>query len=443
VTRSMSRVLHETRALCPACNRVLEAALVERAGDAFLEMDCPEHGATSTLYFRNAAFYEALSACRNAVECCDTYDCARGEPCSRRATRTMIYMVNVTNNCNMSCDACLSGSEIGRGEPYETASRLMNALPDARGLGFTPHAVFFGGEPTMHPELREMIAGAVRRGYVPRLATNGLKLRERRYCESLSEAGLRWIFLHFDSLDDGRNRRLRGIPMVEACVEAVATAKAAGMKVQLGTTVSSENLDEVAALIRFAREQGVFWISLYPVAEVERHGSYGPTYLTDVVDALDRQTGGEITRADFVAAAKLWSRLFRLTGRYNYRQKPTMLSLPVVFDGQRLVPMNRLATPLGAARNAGAAWRFARSLPNLLDYESRPPSGDTLVLNIQQLQGRRAFDLSEAVHSLMSFADAGSFYPFDVYNHVHRWGEDLMPATTLSRRRGGPASSMA
>ncbi len=431
----MKRVLHSTHALCPSCTQVLGAEAVERGGDVFLEMTCPEHGPSSTLYFRDAAFYSALHASKNPVECCETYDCARGEPCTKRARRTMIYMVNVTNNCNMTCDACLSGSGIGLKEAYVPGTRLMSALPDARELGFTPHAVFFGGEPTMHPDLPAMVENAVKRGYVPRLATNGLKLRDKRYCQTLVDAGLQWVFLHFDSLDDERNQRLRGMPMVGPCQEAIETAGSVGMKVQLGMTVSGENIDEIGAVLRFAREHGVFWVSLYPVAEIERHGSFGTTFLTDVVDALDRQTGGSVTKADFVAAAKLWSRLFRATGRYNYRQKPTMLSLPVILDGERLVPLTRVASPIGALRYSSAALRLARALPRLLDYEHKPPSEDTLVINIQQCQGRSAFDLGEAIHTLMTFVHEESFYPFDIYNHIHRWPDHVVRPESLTRRK--------
>lgn len=408
---------------------------MERHGDAWLEMHCPDHGPASNLYFRNADFYEALHAVKNPVECCDTYDCARGQPCSRRATRTMIFMLNVTNNCNMTCDACLSGSSIGVTEPYEPADRIMAALPDARGLDFTPHAVFFGGEPTMHPDLPRMVRLAVERGYLPRLATNGLKLRDRRYCQRLVDNGLKWVFLHFDSLDDDKNRCLRNMAMVEAMHEALATATAAGMRVQLGVTVSSINLGELGAILHFARSHGVFWVSLYPVAEVERYGSYGATFLADVVEALEQQTAGAIAQHDFVAAAKLWSRLFKLTGRYNYRQKPTMVSLPLIIDGERFVPLTRLMSPLGVALHTGAVARLARALPNLIDYEHKPPAGDALIINIQQLQGRNAFDLSEAVHTLMSFAHRGGFYPFDIFNHVHRWPErHLVEPASLTRR---------
>jgi uncharacterized radical SAM superfamily Fe-S cluster-containing enzyme len=393
-----------------------------REGDAWLAGQCPTHGAFAGRYFQDAAFYEALHALRSPMVCCEEFVCAQGQRCSRRATRTLIYMVNVTNNCNMTCATCLAGTRRHAPEPYRSARRLLAALPDARALRFSPHAVFFGGEPTLHPELPELVRQAKALGYVPRLATNGLKLCDASYVAELAEAGLRWLFLHVDSLDDDRNRRLRGRPMEETCREAIRVAQRAGMKVQLGATVGPDNLSELAELLTFARDTGVFWVSVYPAAEIARTGPCPTTYLTEIVDALEKQTAGRVARRDFLMAARWWAALFRLTGRHNFRQKPTMLSLPLVSEGDSWIPLTRLFG-LDGLRHPRALLRFARAAPRLLDYERQPPARATLVVNIQQFQSRSAFDLEEAAHSLMSYADDGAFVPFDVYNHCHRWAD--------------------
>jgi uncharacterized radical SAM superfamily Fe-S cluster-containing enzyme len=426
--------VHFTRALCPACGDVLDAQLVERNGDVHMLVECERHGRRASLYYRDAALYRKLLAARNHVACCDTFACARGQPCTQRTTNTLIYIVNVTNNCNMSCDACFSGSEAGMREPYAPAEHLLRALPPADRFEFTPHAVFLGGEPTLHPELPHMIERVVQRGYIPRLASNGLKLADHDYVKTLARAGLEWVFLHFDSVDDAVNRRLRGRPMLDACMRAIDSCRRAGMRVQFGVTVSRQNLGQLRQLLEAAHAAGVFWVSLYTLAEIERTGQAGATHLADAIGALERQTSGQIRAADFVAATRIWSQLFRATGRLNYRQKPTMVSLPIVFDRKRMIPLTRFLSPLGAARNPAALARMLRSAPALLDYENREPSGDTLVVNIQQFQGRSAFDLQEAVHSLMSFVHEGSLIPFDVFNHVQRYSpETLLPAAALLR----------
>jgi uncharacterized radical SAM superfamily Fe-S cluster-containing enzyme len=434
------RHVHFTHALCPECDQALPAELVELDGDVQMRVDCPAHGASAKLYYRDARLYRALLAARNEVSCCDEFSCARGEPCRERSGRTMIFVVNVTNNCNMSCQACFSGSDARLREAYVPSEQLLAALPPTHDLPFTPHAVFLGGEPTLHPELPRMVEEVARRGYLPRLASNGLKLEDERYARALADAGLRWVFLHFDSTDDALNHKLRGRKMLEACKRAIASCRRAGMKVQFGVTLSSENIGELVQLLETAHSLGVFWVSLYPLAEIERMGPGRATYLADAIAALSHQSRGQIRQADFVAAARIWSRLFRATGRLNYRQKPTMVSLPVVFDRGRMVPLTRMLSPLGLARYPGAAARMARAMPSLADYENREPTGDTLVVNIQQFQGRSAFDLEEATHSLMSFVHQGSYVPFDIFNHVQREGRDrLVPPGALASGRSSSA----
>jgi hypothetical protein len=209
--------------------------------------------------------------------------------------------------------------------------------------------------------------------------------------------------------------------MVEISRQAIRMCRKVGMKVQLGMTVVPENIDEVSAILELAIREGVFWMSLYPEAEIARSDCGDRLFLADVVEALEEQTDGQIRGGDFLSAAKIWSRLYRLTGRAGFRQKPTMVSLPLVVDGERLVPFNRLLSPLSVFRKPLALSRLIGALPGLLRYEVKPPTSNTLVVNIQQLQGRSAFDLEESTQNLMSFVHEESLLPFDIFNHVHRY----------------------
>jgi len=53
-----------------------------------------------------------------------------------------------------------------------------------------PHVVFTGGEPTMRPDLTELIQYAEHLGQVTGLITNGLRLAEKDYLDDLLNAGL-------------------------------------------------------------------------------------------------------------------------------------------------------------------------------------------------------------------------------------------------------------
>ena len=64
------------------------------------------------------------------------------------------------------------------------------AIIDKAWLAGIPHLVFTGGEPTMRPDLAELIEHAERNGQVTGLLTDGVKLSDTTYLNELLQAGL-------------------------------------------------------------------------------------------------------------------------------------------------------------------------------------------------------------------------------------------------------------
>ena len=104
-------------------------------------------------------------------------------------------------------------------------------------------------------------------------------------------------------------------------------------------------------------------VALRAISERARAGK-GYTLFTVNLDHLvkiqrDRRFGEAYHRADFVTATRVWSALHRATGRLNFRQKPTMVSLPLIVDGGRFIPITRFLRPLEALRQPRAMTRCA------------------------------------------------------------------------------------
>lgn len=60
-----------------------------------------------------------------------------------------------------------------------------------------PHVVFTGGEPTLRPDLRELVQYAESLGQVTGLITNGFRLTDKDYLQELLQSGLDHIMLIF------------------------------------------------------------------------------------------------------------------------------------------------------------------------------------------------------------------------------------------------------
>ena len=46
-----------TLSICPECNLLLEAELIERGGKIYIKKTCPKHGEFTELYFGSAEMY--------------------------------------------------------------------------------------------------------------------------------------------------------------------------------------------------------------------------------------------------------------------------------------------------------------------------------------------------------------------------------------------------
>lgn len=102
----------------------------------------------------------------------------------------------------------------GHYAPLERVARELlseewqTILDKAWGAG-VPQVIFTGGEPTLRPDLAELVAYAEKLGMVAGLITNGLRLSESKYLHELLQSGLDYIMLLLDPDEDQSWEALR------------------------------------------------------------------------------------------------------------------------------------------------------------------------------------------------------------------------------------------
>jgi len=99
--------------------------------------------------------------------------------------------IQTTHKCQQHCANCYLGDMLNN-----------NLIPDVdknkfiKAISALPHRHdirFIGAEPTMNPDLIELIKITRQCGHRPSLLTNGLKLRRESYAQSLKDAGLKLL----------------------------------------------------------------------------------------------------------------------------------------------------------------------------------------------------------------------------------------------------------
>ena len=166
----------------------------------------------------------------------------------------MIMSWNTTNKCNMFCDHCYRESGEAASGELDTA-QAKKLIEEVAVSGFKI-MIFSGGEPMTRPDIYELIAHARSMGLRPVLGSNG-SLITPEAAVKLKEAGLAGAGISLDSLDAAKHDALRKLDGAwELAVEGMKNCLAAGLRVQIHTTVMDWNQQEVEAITDFAVQLG-------------------------------------------------------------------------------------------------------------------------------------------------------------------------------------------
>ena len=243
-------LLRETRSVCPVCLRGLTAQLVSGPdGVVTMEKRCPAHGDFSVPVWRGLVDFNAWRghvpplAAREG-EICPAY-CAK---CAAHPQGSCCVLLELTRRCNLHCRFCFAGEEL----PEPSLAELRAAVDEILSHG-KPLIQLSGGEPTMREDLPELIryirdSG----GRWVQLNSNGLRLAEDPdYAKTLAEAGLSFVFLQFDGVDDAVYELLRGRPLLDIKRKAIENCGRAGLGVTLvPTVVRGVNDQQIGDIVR-------------------------------------------------------------------------------------------------------------------------------------------------------------------------------------------------
>jgi uncharacterized radical SAM superfamily Fe-S cluster-containing enzyme len=205
-------VLKKTRSLCPVCDCVLDADIIEDKNQIWLERKCPSHGPSRELYWSDAALYhryEQFESVGNGI----TNPQKRAPPdgcpdscglCSNHRSQTLLGNIDLTNRCNLNCSFCFANAHACGYvfEPsFDDIVRMLHLLRSQEPVP-APAVQFSGGEPTLRDDLPRIIRKAKEMGFLQiQLATNGIRIaKDPGLAEELRDAGLNTIYLHFDGV---------------------------------------------------------------------------------------------------------------------------------------------------------------------------------------------------------------------------------------------------
>src|SRR6266700_436356 len=164
-----------------------------------------------------------------------------------------VLMLEPLYTCNLACIGCALERHTGK---------LSDRLPvemclEAAETSGAPIVSICGGEPTIYPELPELIAGLIERKRHIYLCTNALLLEEKVY-GVISPNKRLMINVHLDGMRETHDRVCARDGVFDKAVAMVERGVALGHHMMANTTVFREtDVEEVEELCRLLTSMGV------------------------------------------------------------------------------------------------------------------------------------------------------------------------------------------
>jgi radical SAM protein with 4Fe4S-binding SPASM domain len=172
--------------------------------------------------------------------------------------------IALTYRCQNRCTFCYaSAPDRGQVMSEMTTSEVKRILGIIVDHARVPTVSFTGGEPTLRPDLPELIAHAKSLRLRANLITNGIRCGEESYVEKLGHAGLDSAQVSLEAADPVIHDAVVGRPGAwQHTVQGIHNLRAAGIHVHTNTTINSLNRDHLLDLVGFAARMEQPYLSM-------------------------------------------------------------------------------------------------------------------------------------------------------------------------------------
>ena len=175
-----------------------------------------------------------------------------------------VVVWNCTRQCNLSCIHCYASAD-SRKAPEEMDTKDGKAfIRDLADFG-VPVILFSGGEPLLREDLFELAAFAKEQGVRIALSTNGT-LITKETATAIKSVGFAEAGISLDGIGVN-NDRLRGHQgAFEMALEGIRNCIALGIRVSLRLTMTRFNYQDIPAIFRLVKEEGIDRVCFYHLA---------------------------------------------------------------------------------------------------------------------------------------------------------------------------------
>ena len=176
-----------------------------------------------------------------------------------------VLMLEPLYTCNLACIGCAVERHTGKLEDRLPVEDCLKAAADCDAPGVS----ICGGEPTVYPELPELVEGLIAQRRHIYLCTNGLLLDKRLFGKIPPHKRLS-INVHLDGMRKTHDTVCNRDGVFDNAIEMIKQGKKLGYHVMTNTTVFKEtDVGEVRALCELTASLGVDGMLVSPGYQYE------------------------------------------------------------------------------------------------------------------------------------------------------------------------------
>jgi uncharacterized radical SAM superfamily Fe-S cluster-containing enzyme len=276
-----------TSSICTRCFYPVEAKIIFKDNQVFMDKWCAAHGAERVLISDDVDYYrlcrevfikqpEMPQTFNTKMQYGCPYDCGL---CPDHMQHSCLSIVEVTDNCNLNCPVCYAQSGTHRQvhKAFDDILKMLDAV--VANEGEADVVQLSGGEPTLHPQFWEILDAAKARPIKHLMInTNGIVLaQDPTFVNRLASyaPGIE-VYLQFDSLNANVHKILRGADLTRIRQQALENLNAAKLSTTLVMTLKKGlNDHEIGVVIDFALSQPcVRGVTLQPIQNAGRVENY-------------------------------------------------------------------------------------------------------------------------------------------------------------------------
>ncbi len=346
------RFIDSTISLCPECLKRIDAKVILKNGSIYLQKRCKQHGEMEILLEEDGDYYlkrgdydkpGSISKPQTEIKNGCPFDCGL---CPDHEQHTCNGLIEVTDECDLNCKFCYANSGKKGFLSFEKIGEMMDLFLDSE-FGNAEILQISGGEPTLHPQIIEIIKLARNKKikYVL-LNTNGLRIAsDENFVKELSQFKGRFeIYLQFDSFDDKTYQDFRGKKLWDIKKKAIENLVRYKIPITLVSTIKKGvNDQEIGKIVKFGLDtKYIRGVNFQPIAYFGRMGGLNQSQdritITGIINCIEKQLNGMVKKNDFIP---LPCDVDRVAITYLYRLKDEFVPIMRSINTKEYLPVIR------------------------------------------------------------------------------------------------------